>query len=124
MNVPPSSKVLRWKLAIQEFDCEVEHLEDIKNIVADGFSRLPDNTSTQQPLGTIAVLTRRQVSKQRLEESTQQITKENNKADTIKEIYQPLPQETYEIISKVHNSWRGHRGIAATVNELQKEGLK
>ena len=35
-NVPPSSKVLRWKLAIQEFDCEVEHLAGIKNIVADG----------------------------------------------------------------------------------------
>ena len=30
LNVPPSSKVLRWKLAIQEFDCEVEHLAGVK----------------------------------------------------------------------------------------------
>jgi len=124
MNVPPSSKVLRWKLAIQEFDCEVEHLAGIKNIVADGFSRLPDNTSTQQPDGTIAVLTRRQASEQRLEESTQQTTTEKDNSNIMKEIYQPLPQETYDLISKVHNSWRGHRGIAATVNELQRDGLK
>jgi len=97
-------------LAIQEFDCEVEHLAGIKNIVADGFSRLPDNTSTQQPDGTIAVLTHRQASEQRLEESTQQTTTEKDNSNIMKEIYQPLPQETYDLISKVHNSWRGYRG--------------
>jgi hypothetical protein len=121
MNIPPSTKVLRWKLAIQEFDCDVEHLAGIKNIVADGFSRLPDNTGTQQPIGKLAVLTRRQVSEHRQDNSTQQQLNEEKDSGKITEIYTPLSDETFNLISKVHNSWRGHRGIAATVDELQKE---
>ena len=33
-------KVQRWKLAVQEFDCFIEHIAGKKNIVADGLSRL------------------------------------------------------------------------------------
>jgi transposase InsO family protein len=40
VNDPPSPKVRRWKLAIQEFDFTLEHIAGEKNIVADGFSRL------------------------------------------------------------------------------------
>ena len=70
----------------------------------DGFSRLPDTSSTQQPQGSLAVLTRRQVSEQRLEESTQPM----EQLATNPEIFQPLQDNIYEMISKVHNSWRGH----------------
>jgi hypothetical protein len=125
MNVPPSTKVLRWKLAIQEFDCDVEHLAGIKNIVADGFSRLPDSTSTLQPRGDIAVLTRRQVSEQRTDHEIQRVDNEIADIETSTETtFKPLPEETYQMISKVHNAWRGHRGISATVSELQREGLR
>ena len=33
-------KVVRWKLAIQEFDFHVRHIEGTANVVADAFSRL------------------------------------------------------------------------------------
>ena len=37
---PPSPKVRRWKIAIQEYDFDLEYIEGEKNVVADGFSRL------------------------------------------------------------------------------------
>ncbi len=40
LNIPPSNKVLRWKLAIQEYDFTISHIAGELNVVADGFSRL------------------------------------------------------------------------------------
>jgi transposase InsO family protein len=40
INLAGSQKVARWKIALQEFDYEIEHVEGVKNIVADAFSRL------------------------------------------------------------------------------------
>jgi RNase H-like domain found in reverse transcriptase/Reverse transcriptase (RNA-dependent DNA polymerase) len=37
INSSGSAKVLRWKLSIQEYDFDIEHIEGKKNIVADGF---------------------------------------------------------------------------------------
>jgi hypothetical protein len=35
INTHPSQKVMRWKLALDEFDCRVEHIKGVDNIVAD-----------------------------------------------------------------------------------------
>jgi transposase InsO family protein len=44
-----SPKVIRWKLAIQEFDFEIEHIEGKDNTVADFFSRVkPEVFSSPQ----------------------------------------------------------------------------
>jgi len=40
INTDLRDKVKRWKLAIQHFDFNVDHIEGEKNIEADGFSRL------------------------------------------------------------------------------------
>ena len=40
VNDPPSPKVRRWKLGIQEFDFVVKHVRGKDNVVADAFSRL------------------------------------------------------------------------------------
>ena len=40
INTDLRDKVKRWKLAIQTFDFDVEHIEGEKNIEADGFSRI------------------------------------------------------------------------------------
>ena len=40
LNDPPSPKVRRWKLALQEHDFYIEHIAGETNVVADGFSRL------------------------------------------------------------------------------------
>jgi len=42
LNNPPSNKVLRWKLAIQEYNFTISHIAGEYNVVADGFSRLTE----------------------------------------------------------------------------------
>jgi len=54
----PSPKVQRWRIAVQEYDFDVAFIEGVKNVAADGFSRLcpeslPDDQ--EQPIGTIAM---------------------------------------------------------------------
>ena len=39
LNKHPSQKVMRWKLAIQEYDFDIIHIPGKDNIVADGLSR-------------------------------------------------------------------------------------
>ena len=39
INDTASPKVVRWKLAIQEYDFDIEHIPGKTNIAADGFSR-------------------------------------------------------------------------------------
>jgi hypothetical protein len=39
MNLNVKQKVQRWKLAIQGFDFDIEHIPGKQNIIADGFSR-------------------------------------------------------------------------------------
>jgi hypothetical protein len=40
LNDPPSPKVRRWKLTIQEYDFDLEHIKGVQNVAADAFSRL------------------------------------------------------------------------------------
>ena len=40
LNNPLSNEVLRWKLAIQEYNFTISHIAGEYNVVADGFSRL------------------------------------------------------------------------------------
>jgi len=40
MDTDTDPKVVRWKMTIQEFDCDIEHIPGKLNVVADGFSRL------------------------------------------------------------------------------------
>jgi transposase InsO family protein len=40
VNDPPSPKVRRWKITLQEYDFSIEHISGKENIVADAFSRL------------------------------------------------------------------------------------
>jgi len=102
LNVPPSNKVLRWKLAIQEYDIDVEHIAGVKNIVADSFSRLLD--ATKVPIGDVLAI------------SDDRESEADHSART------PLPAPVYDLIAGVHNSWIGHRGIDATCKLITKEG--
>jgi phage FluMu gp28-like protein len=43
LNGQPSQKVTRWKLAIQEYDFDIEHTSGRDNVVADTWSRLCDD---------------------------------------------------------------------------------
>ncbi len=98
LNVPPSSKVLRWKSAIQEFDCEVEHLAGVKNVVADGFSRLLDSLSNQPSRAEVAAITRQSTRISQQTQSTQSNSAQNIEEESEANTYIPLPDNIYKKI--------------------------
>ncbi len=117
MNIPPSSKVLRWKLAIQEYDFDVYHIPGPDNIAADAFSRLMDPSDQ----ATALPLTRSQVTNEMEQSVEAHATTESQPTDNTK--MHPLNKEQYDHIERFHNSWSGHRGIDATVAMLRDEGV-
>ena len=105
INEAPSQKVMRWKLAIQEFMFDIEHIPGNTNVVADGFSRFclfPTNDE---------------------EESTEQeedIYLSESFLAPILDGYS-LDSKTYQKISKVHNSLVGHFGVNKTYERCKQK---
>ena len=50
LNVPPSNKVLRWKLAIQEYNFKLNYIKGENDVVADDFSRLTEDIPSTEIL--------------------------------------------------------------------------
>ena len=41
--------VVRWKLALMQYDFDIEHIAGVKNVVADLLSRLVENHTKDHP---------------------------------------------------------------------------
>jgi hypothetical protein len=91
-----SAKVIRWRLAIQEYDFDMKHVPGKDNEVADAFSRLVrEEEPTLLPLFVLSDgLTR------------------------------PEPSQYHDLISKAHNSLVGHEGVEATIDKLSRAHIK
>lgn len=96
INLGASQKVQRWKLALQEFDFDIEHIAGKLNVVADAFSRLVVNNqppkSNSEPLELLA---------------------------NIELFSTRIPEELYKTIARHHNSTVGHFGVDKTIGMLQ-----
>lgn len=103
LNLNPSPKVQRWKLFIQEFNFDIEHVAGKDNFVADAFSRLC--TVWEEPMidedYLFAFPTERNVQSM---------------------IHPRIPQEYYDFIREVHNEVCGHHGVERTLSKLQVKG--
>ena len=102
-------KVMRWKLALQEFSFDVEHLPGKLNIVADGLSRDTENPETRHSSETLAALI---VKKRKLTNITNILDKADIK----------IPTQYFKLISDVHNSIVGHFGVERTIARLVAQG--
>jgi transposase InsO family protein len=94
INLEGSRKVKNWKLSLQEFDFDIEHVAGVDNPIADAFSRLcviwEDDMTGYEELSLLA-----------------------------HEITTPrIPDVQYQNISKVHNSLVGHFGVEKTLTRL------
>jgi hypothetical protein len=89
INTSGSPKVIRWKLAIQDFNFELDHIQGVKNVVADAMSRLCNlNAFDDVP--------------------------DHNELDTFS-----IPRDKYDLInSAVHNELAGHHGVERTLAKL------
>ena len=45
INDTMTEMVIRWKIAVQDYDFDIEHIPGVNNIVADGLSRLIEDPS-------------------------------------------------------------------------------
>ena len=91
-----TAKVSRWKLEIQEYDFNIEHIPGHKNIAADGFSRLcPIVPLTWEEENSLVSLV--------LAVGTEQFE---------------TPDEYSSILRQVHNVTVGHHGVERTLKKL------
>ena len=98
-NKGTSQKVVRWRLAIQELDFDITHIEGAKNIAADAFSRL-----VLQPKMTLPHV-----------EHTVDVLDMKSKS---------LNAKVHELISQFHNPLVGHMGEDRTVKSISDAGHK
>ena len=115
LNESNMSKVQRWKLAIQHFIFDIEHVSGKDNIIADALSH---NCHQSQPpliaplfsaphpltidaihfVGSLSVRPTRDI------------------------IPYQLPKEAFDKISRAHNAQVGHNGVDATIRRLRNQG--
>ena len=95
INDTASPKIIRWKLAIQEYDFDIEHIPGKSNIVADNLSRL-----CQFPI-----------------KENETNIEEDIVMGLLNEFVIPRPM--YQIIAKCHNSIIGHHGVARTYEKVK-----
>ena len=97
-----SRRVLTWKLAIQEFNFNIEYIKGPDNFVADCFSRelMDSGDDPEQDIVRI------------------------EKLNTLfhKSVREPIPPKEYNLISGVHNSFVGHHGEERTMQKLIRKG--
>lgn len=127
-----SSKVIRWKLAIQDFSFDAKHIKGENNIVADFLSRIPAEQSFRNYIGKInneKELVFRELN------NRSETNQSNNKTNQIhfeqanawvETLNALLPehqynQQQYEMIAKNHNSLVGHFGVEKTIRRLREQ---
>ena len=151
LNTDPRDKVQRWRLAIQYFDFDVEHIEGKLNIVADGLSRLCQEVNNEventyeiidcitmnfdiilinndivnkyQATEYLNVLSEFRESRSQSKEKVQHLQKTQNEGEVISSHVTKLLPNIRTIIQKVHNNVIGHLGIDATYNKLKTNNI-
>ena len=93
MNTDHKEKVRRWKIAIQHFDFQVQHIPGRLNVEADGLSRLVPIPEKPARLHTL---------------------EQTNTIETKRQ----LSRKTYQMIKKAHGGIIGHGGVQRTMNVL------
>jgi hypothetical protein len=97
INSGEDGRVFRWKIQIQKYNFQIEHIPGKLNIVADCFSRLVSNGDEAEAAGV----------------------------DIISSNYEyDIPKDKMELIKWYHNSTSGHHGVEKTIERLERDNHK
>ncbi len=113
LNEKASQKVQRWKLEVQQYNFDVEHIPGVDNIVADLYSRL-------NPLNALIVV-EDQVEQVKSSGAIPYIiaaltVDKDNTDDNLRTLDQ---EEINTILKNSHNSLIGHGGVERTLSKVQ-----
>ena len=100
INQNPTSKVTRWKLAIQEFQFKLQHIAGKDNILADRFSRIPAVEIDTEDIDT-------EVKPRNLHRTLLALSEK---------VF--LDVQHGNFIKKFHNAWVGHMGVELTISRI------
>lgn len=96
VNTSGSAKVIRWKLALQEYNFNIEFIEGSRNVIADGLSRhLAPSGEGRDPSSSLVVA-------------------------PLHEEHFRVPQYWWTQLSQVHNTKAGHAGVEVTLSRLKQ----
>ena len=112
-----SSKVVGWKLDIQEYDFEVQYIKGELNTVADLMSRNPAATVCQEVEERAKTTNLDSMDLQEIGKSASRSI-----ADQLYLFQGCIPQEQYDILRSVHNEAVGHNGVENTILKLRSAG--
>ena len=113
------SKVMRWKLKIQEFDFELEHVPGVGNKVADALSRIDTGPECEYEIDEPTKVCK-YLASLRLEDPEDVETQRLNASWEMT----PIPEDKYAIIKQAHNGLIGHHGVDNTIANILKSHVK
>ena len=97
INDTASSKVIRWKLPIQEYDFGIEHIAGKDNLIADSFSRFCHFPAKE-------------------EEFEYDCDMSEHIMGTLDDF--DIPRDKYRIIAASQNTFVGHHGVYRTCKKV------
>jgi hypothetical protein len=110
LNEKASQKVQRWKLAVQQYNFDVEHIPGIDNVVADLYSRL--NTIIVMDNHIETVKSTACIPYMLAALTVDSITNDSTLRTLDKE-------EIDKILRESHNTYIGHGGVERTLTKIQ-----
>jgi transposase InsO family protein len=132
LNNDTNPRVRRWKLAIQEFDFDIEYLQGEANIAADSLSRMPEERSEPMTTSTLMNLTTADDTtsmNDTQEKDTNDKITETETNVTVEPLYRipesqfKITHERYQLMAKFHNARVGHVGVERLVNRVMNHLL-
>ena len=132
LNTDGSAKVKRWKLVVQDYDCDVQYIKGVDNIIADSFSRngqLQEEFETPEAEQLSALFSEewQEIGEHIsiLETQTPEATDYSDHCMLAAIRYSDgasLTADVYDHIKAVHNAIAGHSGVKRTLAKLKVRG--
>ena len=116
-----SSKVIRWKLELQEHDFTLVHVPGKDNVIADYMSRNPDAPMDGYVPSTESLC--KYLAWMRIDDTATENATEVARCN-IRHTFDTIPETQYRDIQRIHNEVEGHHGVENTMAKLVASGKK